>query len=123
MARYEVRAGEEVVLERRVQTPVNGTQRPAKLILTNQRLVVIADEKQSWFQSVVLGRAAKLVAAMGGKITHQLERADFSVAEQLAPGHLEVRSTGEGYGMIHFDLYELDCAEWLAALERWKRGG
>ncbi len=24
---------------------------------------------------------------------------------------------------IHFDLYGLDCAEWLAALERWKRGG
>ncbi len=84
---------------------------------------MIAEEKHSWFQNVVLGRAAKLAAAMGDKITHQIERADFGAAEELGARHLEVRSTGDGYGMFHFDLYGLDCAEWLAALERWKRGG
>jgi len=122
VARFVVRNGEAILKRGLVECGIGGFSRDAELILTDRRVVLVpgADPRSPWFLGGVLGGLlGGLLAAGGARISHQIARDELGTAEVRGKRELWLRSKGEGYGMIHFEVKTSHAAVWAAQLNAW----
>jgi hypothetical protein len=119
MAKFRLQDGEQVI-ERARAHDLHGESRDAsELILTDRRIVVTRTRVSALtFMFGFLG--GLLGAALSDtRVEYQIPRGEFAEATATGAKELSVRSTGEGYGVTHFDLKLKDAGGWAERLHRW----
>src|SRR5215813_4367121 len=126
MGKYALAPGEVELFKANVETHYNNKRAPGRLILTDQRIVLIASPPSR------LGRAAGAAGVFGALLekllagpqrTEQIDRDDFAAVEQEQRGMLSFHSKGEGYAHISFVVYtRKPFEEWQQRMQEWVAG-
>jgi hypothetical protein len=126
MAKFALAPGEQLVERIRVTSAGPRALRvPGELILIDRRVVVTGEQgdpgrKAGAFLGILGGLFDALMTRVA--ITHQIPRARFASAEVTSKTEIEVRSDGEGYGMIWFEVAVKDPQQWADRLHPWAAG-
>jgi hypothetical protein len=116
MAKFVLLDNEQIVERGLVHTAVDGVNRAGRLILTNQRVVLIPDNRPSiWLPRPL----AVLFASTTDTISHQIRREQFDAATLTSPNELRISSKGEGYGVTRFDVTTSEAPTWVARFATW----
>lgn len=121
MGRYAQAPDEVELFKADVETRYKTKRAPGRLILTDQRIVLIASSPSS------------LARVLGGPLLHkllgppprteQIDRDDFAAVEQEQRGMLSFHSKGEGYAHISFVVYSRKpFEEWQQRMQEWVAG-
>lgn len=123
MGRYALAPGEVELFKANVETRYNNKRAPGRLILTDQRIVLIASPP-SRLGPVFGAFGALLEKLLGGpQRTEQIDRDDFAAVEQEQRGMLSFHSKGEGYAHISFVVYTRKrFEEWQQRMQEWVAG-
>jgi hypothetical protein len=122
MAKFRLMEGEQVIERKRVRNVAGELRDDYELILTERRIVVTRTRRPA------LGAIFGILGALIGegfkdtRIEYEIVREKFGSAEATSNNELDVRSTGEGYLLIHFDVRIKDAAAWAERLQRWGAG-
>ena len=122
MAKFRLKEGEQVIERKRVRNVAGDHRDDYELILTERRIVVTRTRRPA------LGAFFGLLGALisegfrDTRIEYEIVREKFGSAEATSKNELAVRSTGEGYLLIHFDVRIKDAAAWAERLQRWAVG-
>lgn len=122
MAKFRLKEGEQVIARKRVGEVAGDHRDQYELILTERRIVVTRTRRPA------LGQIFGILGALIGegfadtRIEYEIVREKFSSAEAISKNEIDVRSTGEGYLLIHFDARIKDAAGWAERLQRWGAG-
>jgi hypothetical protein len=126
MGKYALAPGEAELFKANVETRYNNKRAPGRLILTDQRIVLIASPPSrlgpAFGAAGVFG--ALLEKLLGGpQRTEQIDRDDFAAIEQEQRGMLSFHSKGEGYAHISFVVYtRKPFEEWQQHMREWVAG-
>ena len=122
MAKFRLQEGEQVIERKRVRNVVADLREDYELILTERRIVVTRTRRPAF--GVIFGLLGALISEgfRDTRIEYEIVREKFGSAEATSKNELDVRSTGEGYLLIHFDVRIKDAAAWAERLQRWAAG-
>src|SRR5262245_28828510 len=129
MGKYALAPGEAELFKANVETRYNNKRAPGRLILTDQRIVLIASPPSrlrpafgaAGVFAVLLEPLEKLLG--GPQRTEQIDRDDFAAVEQEHRGMLSFHSKGEGYAHISFVVYtRKPFEEWQQRMQEWVAG-
>jgi hypothetical protein len=125
MGKYALAPGEVELFKANVETRYNNKRAPGRLILTDQRIVLIASPPSRF----MFGGGAGVFGALLEKLlarpqrTEQIDRDDFATVEQEQRGMLSFHSKGEGYAHISFVVYtRKPFDEWQQRMQEWVAG-
>ena len=125
MGKYALVPGEVELFKANVETGYNNKRVPGRLILTDQRIVLIASPPSR----VMFGGSAGVFGAVLEKLlarpqrTEQIDRDDFAAVEQEQRGMLSFHGKGEGYAHISFVVYtRKPFEEWQQRMREWVAG-
>jgi hypothetical protein len=100
MATFELEADEQVLHRESVSATENDRVVPGEVILTTQRVVLVAEKFSGARMALGLfgGLLGGLLAATTKqvRVTHEIRRESFADAEFIGKNDLRVRSKGEG---------------------------
>lgn len=121
MGKYAPAPGEAELFKADVETRYKNKRTPGQLILTDQRIVLIATPRSSL--GGMLGGALLHKLLGPPPRTEQIERDDFEAVEQPQRGMLCFHSKGEGYAHISFVVYSRrPFEEWQQRMQEWVAG-
>jgi hypothetical protein len=123
MGKYVLAPGEVELFKANVETSYNNKRAPGRLILTDQRIVVIASPPSRL--GLALGGFGELLDKLlgGPQRTEQIDRHDFAAVEQEQRGMLSFHSKGQGYAHISFVVYtRKPFEEWQQRMREWVAG-
>ena len=128
MATFELEADEQVLHREAVSTAENGKVVPGEVILTTQRVLLVAEKLSG--ARMALGLLGGLLGGLVSeatkqvRVTHEIRRERFAAAELIGKKDLRVRSQGEGYAMTWFDFSTSMkmCKVWVDRLHAWATG-
>jgi hypothetical protein len=129
MAKFEIREGEEVTARFDVSLVDGAKALRSALVITNQRLVVVAGRKQSFFENMfgIMGRVSTqmVTGSLGGRITYEIARDRFAGVEAGEGKVIVFRDDGEGYAHTSFSIVRDlltnndDVAVWQQRMHAW----
>lgn len=132
MGKYALAPGETELFKANVETHYNNKRAPGRLILTDQRIVLIASPPSRLRPAFgkdagvfAVGVFAALLEKLLGRPqrTEQIDRDDFAAVEQEQRGMLSFHSKGEGYAHISFVVYtRKPFEEWQQRMQEWVAG-
>ena len=132
MGKYALAPGEVELFKANVETSYNNKRAPGRLILTDQRIVLIASPPSMWRPAYGAGGASGVIAVLLEPLvkllgrpprTEQIDRDNFAMVEQVQRGMLSFRSKGEGYAHISFVVYtRKPFEEWQQRMQEWVAG-
>lgn len=124
MATFELEADEQVLHRESVSTAENGKVVPGEVILTTQRVVLVAEKFSGARMALGLLGGLLSEATKQVRVTHEIRRESFADAELIGKKDVRVRSKGEGYAMTWFDFSTSTktCKAWIDRLHTWATG-
>lgn len=122
MGKYALAPGEIELFKANVETSYNKKRAPGRLILTDQRIVLIASPPSRFGDAGVFGALLEKLFARPQR-TEQIDRDDFAAVEQEQRGMLSFHGKGEGYAHISFVVYtRKPFEEWQQRMQEWVAG-
>jgi hypothetical protein len=119
MANFELAEGEQIVFQFECSLIDGGKSLPARLIITNQRIVNCVGAKSS-LVGALLGKWMErpFISMIATRISHEIARDRFASVE-LEDGVVVFRDDGEGYGQTSFAITSnvLGTKDGLATLQ------
>jgi hypothetical protein len=125
MGKYALAPGEVELFKANIETSYNNKRVPGRLILTDQRIVLIASPPSRLGPAPGYDVFSALLEKLLGRPerTEQIDRDDFAAVEQEQRGMLIFRSKGEGYAHISFVVYtRKSFGEWQQRMREWVAG-
>jgi len=127
MAKYRPAPGEVELFKANVETRYGNKRAPGRLILTDQRIVLIASPPSRFGPGLggVGGTVGALFEQLLGRQPRmeQIDRDDFAAVEQEQRGMLSFHSKGAGYAHISFVVYtRKPFEEWQQRTQEWVAG-
>ena len=136
MAKFELGEGEHVVGEFEVSLIEARETRPARIILTNDRLVVVTGMKVNkwpmWFTGLysfaLRGLLRGAAAQLASKITYQIARERFASVEPGEGRVIVFHDDGEGYAHTSFAIMsellssQESVTTWQQRMQTWAAG-
>jgi hypothetical protein len=113
MAKFELQAGEQEIERVRIAN-LTKKRGPAKLILTDRRIVVIDSSNPGW--TAIFGLLGGLFAAATSdtRIQYKVDRGSLERIDVFGSRGLVLHTHGEGYAAQHIQINN------IADAERWK---
>lgn len=104
MANFELAEGEQIVFQFECSLVEAGKSVPARLIITNQRIVNCVGNKSSLLVALLGKWMERPLASLSAtRISHEIARDRFASVE-LEDGVVVFRDDGEGYGQTSFAI-------------------
>jgi hypothetical protein len=130
VADFKLDDGEQILESCRVTTRERTGSRPARLVLTSERVVLCSGPEMrtpgvfamfGLLGGVLGGLLGSVVDSNGERVEQQIAREDFAEVE-VDGKWLTVRSVGEGYGRTTIIVQTKHAEDWQQHLHRWVAG-
>ena len=132
MAKFELGDGEQMVGEFEVSLIEDRETRPARIILTSDRLVVVTGMKVKswtrWFTGLYAFMLRGVAAQLASKITYEIARDRFAGVEPGEGKVIVFRDDGEGYAHTSFSIVreflsnQESLTTWQQRMHTWAAG-
>jgi hypothetical protein len=125
MAKFRLTDGEQTLFEETVKHAIDGRLHYARLVLTDQRVVLLGRTKDGgdrvahYIRIDLLRLRLRNWLFPPNVVLHRIVRDELATAVASSATELNVRSKGEGYGMTWFDVVTSDANRWCERLRSW----